>query len=146
MDCSPPGSAVHGIFQARVLEWDAIAFSIGLWDISHSLTFFKLRLLIHFFLYIKGYLVSPSPMIHIFHRYDQWFQQFQPPHNKQMIKPLSPTPSSTLELQISLSSCFLDIFPRRSQRLLEMSRFTLTSVNSNTIHSAAQGKRPRSHA
>ena len=28
MDCSPPGSSVHGIFQARVLEWDAIAFSI----------------------------------------------------------------------------------------------------------------------
>ena len=28
MDCSPPGSSVHGIFQARVLEWGAIAFSI----------------------------------------------------------------------------------------------------------------------
>ena len=27
MDCSPPGSSVHGIFQARVLEWSAIAFS-----------------------------------------------------------------------------------------------------------------------
>ena len=27
MDCSPPGSSIHGIFQARVLEWDAIAFS-----------------------------------------------------------------------------------------------------------------------
>ena len=27
MDCSPPGSTVHGIFQARVLEWGAIAFS-----------------------------------------------------------------------------------------------------------------------
>jgi len=27
MDCSPPGSSVHGIFQARVLEWRAIAFS-----------------------------------------------------------------------------------------------------------------------
>ena len=27
MDCSPPGSLVHGIFQARVLEWGAIAFS-----------------------------------------------------------------------------------------------------------------------
>ena len=26
MDCSPPGSSVHGIFQARVLEWGAIAF------------------------------------------------------------------------------------------------------------------------
>ena len=26
MDCSPPGSSVHGIFQAGVLEWGAIAF------------------------------------------------------------------------------------------------------------------------
>ena len=26
-DCSPPGPSVHGIFQARVLEWGAIAFS-----------------------------------------------------------------------------------------------------------------------
>ena len=31
MDCSPPGSSVHGIFQARVLEWGAIAFSKGAW-------------------------------------------------------------------------------------------------------------------
>ena len=28
MDCSPPGSSAHGIFQARVLEWGAIAFSV----------------------------------------------------------------------------------------------------------------------
>ena len=27
MDCSPPGSSVHGIFQARVLEWGASTFS-----------------------------------------------------------------------------------------------------------------------
>ena len=27
MDCSPPGSSFHGIFQASVLEWGAIAFS-----------------------------------------------------------------------------------------------------------------------
>ena len=27
MDCSLPGSSTHGIFQARVLEWGAIAFS-----------------------------------------------------------------------------------------------------------------------
>ena len=27
MDCSPPGSSIHGICQARVLEWGAIAFS-----------------------------------------------------------------------------------------------------------------------
>jgi len=32
MDCSLPGSSVHGIFHARVLEWDAIAFS----DLSFS--------------------------------------------------------------------------------------------------------------
>ena len=28
MDCSPPGPSVHGIFQARALEWGAIAFSM----------------------------------------------------------------------------------------------------------------------
>ena len=29
MDCSPPGSSIHGILQARVLEWVAICFSRG---------------------------------------------------------------------------------------------------------------------
>ena len=29
MDCSPPGSSVHGIFQARILEWVAISYSRG---------------------------------------------------------------------------------------------------------------------
>ena len=29
MDCSLPGSSIHEIFQARVLEWGAIAFSGG---------------------------------------------------------------------------------------------------------------------
>ena len=29
MDCSPLGSSIHGIFQTRVLEWGAIAFSQG---------------------------------------------------------------------------------------------------------------------
>ena len=28
VDCSLPGSSIHGIFQARVLEWGAIAFSV----------------------------------------------------------------------------------------------------------------------
>ena len=27
LDCSPPGSSVHGILQARILEWVAISFS-----------------------------------------------------------------------------------------------------------------------
>ena len=34
MDCSPPGSSVHGTFQARVLEWVAIAFSWMRWTIN----------------------------------------------------------------------------------------------------------------
>jgi len=29
VDCSLPGSSIHGIFQARVLEWVAIAFSVA---------------------------------------------------------------------------------------------------------------------
>ena len=29
MDCSPPGSSIHGIFQARVLEWGAVASAVG---------------------------------------------------------------------------------------------------------------------
>ena len=35
MDCSPPGSSIHGIFQARVLEWGAIAFSATTPTASH---------------------------------------------------------------------------------------------------------------
>ena len=37
MDCSLPGSSVHGIFQARVLGWGAIAFSEE--DINHTKIF-----------------------------------------------------------------------------------------------------------
>ena len=29
VDCSPPGSSVHGILQARILEWVVISFSRG---------------------------------------------------------------------------------------------------------------------
>ena len=38
MDCSPPGSSTHGIFQAKVLEWGAIAFSkIGIHSIAQKI-------------------------------------------------------------------------------------------------------------
>ena len=43
MDCSPPGSSVHGIFQARVLEWGAIAFSVS--SLSHTANFYWLSML-----------------------------------------------------------------------------------------------------
>ena len=39
MDCSLPGSAIHGIFQARVLEWAAIALTISTTNIlKHNQT------------------------------------------------------------------------------------------------------------
>ena len=45
MDCSPPDSSIHGIFQARVLEWGAIAFSgIVLYYILKAFIFFLLFL------------------------------------------------------------------------------------------------------
>ena len=46
MDCSLPGSFVHGIFQARVLEWVAIAFSLESWNCLKSL-------LLHLFIKIQ---------------------------------------------------------------------------------------------
>ena len=36
MVCSLPGSSIHGIFQARALEWGAIAFSNGLYSSYNS--------------------------------------------------------------------------------------------------------------
>ena len=43
MDCSLPGSSVHGIFQARVLEWVAIAFSFVLFKSLQILTGLELE-------------------------------------------------------------------------------------------------------
>ena len=45
MDCSLPGSSIHGIFQARVLEWGAIAFSAWSLVISISLVYFPTYLI-----------------------------------------------------------------------------------------------------
>ena len=38
MDCSPPGSSAHGVFQARIVKWVAIPFSKGFsWPRDHTL-------------------------------------------------------------------------------------------------------------
>ena len=49
MNCSPPGSLVHGIFQARVLEWVAIAFSKEHLQM-HRISLLKFPHLIHLLL------------------------------------------------------------------------------------------------
>ena len=46
MDCSPPGSSIHGIFQARVLEWGAIAFSHW-WATCCQIAFKRIEQSIH---------------------------------------------------------------------------------------------------
>ena len=53
MDCSLLGSSVHGIFQARVLEWVAIAFSIGVSILKFG-SYFKILLMwINFKVFIE---------------------------------------------------------------------------------------------
>jgi hypothetical protein len=64
MDCSPPGSSVHGIFQARVLEWGAIAFSIS--ELRYSLNINILTInppvfLPHLLSHFQRYLVPQIP-------------------------------------------------------------------------------------
>ena len=44
VDCSLPGSSVHWIFQARVLEWGATAFSAALMLVFHNYKFLNQRL------------------------------------------------------------------------------------------------------
>ena len=47
MHCSLPGSSIHGVFQARVLEWDAIAFSVLLQQKAQLYNPFKLYFSYH---------------------------------------------------------------------------------------------------
>jgi len=73
MDCSLPGPSVHGIFQARVLQWGAIAFSVALtrwtfFDKLMSLLFKMLSRLVITFLprskhLLISWLLSPSVVI-----------------------------------------------------------------------------------
>ena len=62
MDCSLPGFSIHGIFQARVLEWGAIAFKIYLkkkktWlNPPHSGTFVKSPFCFDFFITPQNFL------------------------------------------------------------------------------------------
>ena len=58
MDCSLPGSSVHGIFQARVLEWVAIAF-------SNSLVYYYLNN-VRLFIFLEIYLFVFMEIIYVY--------------------------------------------------------------------------------
>ena len=67
MGCSLPGSSVHGIFQARVLEWGAIAFSnINLYiSVYLNLSIHPSIVSIHLIYYVSSiYLLSTYPFIY----------------------------------------------------------------------------------
>ena len=53
MDCSPPGSSVHGLFQARILEWGAISFPMSVFFKCTWITF--LKTLFHFLFNTIGF-------------------------------------------------------------------------------------------
>ena len=58
MDCSLPGSSIHGILQARVLEWGAIAFSEGLLATTKSqdkVSAFRGTIALHAYTYILNF-------------------------------------------------------------------------------------------
>ena len=65
MDCSLPGFSIHGIFQARVLEWGAIAFSEGVLGVHyyhHHYYYFNGSLVGHRVLGWWLYYLSPLKM------------------------------------------------------------------------------------
>ena len=69
MDCSLPGSSVHGIFQARVLEWGAIAFS------REPEAFVKISKLHHLLQLARGPLCQRSPLNAGKVRFKKWISK-----------------------------------------------------------------------
>ena len=47
MDCSPPGSSVHGVLQARILEWVAISLSRGSSQLDPRIELLNCRQILH---------------------------------------------------------------------------------------------------
>ena len=71
MDCSPPGSSVHGIFQVRILKWVAISFSRGsswprYWTLRYRWILYcssiRMRDSVQFSLVAKSCLILCDPM------------------------------------------------------------------------------------
>ena len=61
MDCSLPGSSIHGIFQARVLEWVAIAFSTCRYELNTFFLLVSLERLLTFLSFVSSSLCICDP-------------------------------------------------------------------------------------
>ena len=106
-DCSLPGSSLHGIFQARVLEWRAIAFSLGDQDFFLSLQIFmgkidntSVQSLSRVQLFVTPWTACSTPGLPVHHQYPEstqthvyWVDDaIQPSHPLSSLSP-SPNPS-----------------------------------------------------
>ena len=65
MDCSPPGSSVHGIFQARVLEWGAIVLYISSFISVFLGSTYKQYHMIFIFVWLTSLSMKISRSIHV---------------------------------------------------------------------------------
>ena len=72
MDCSLPGSSIHGIFQAKILEWGAIAFSVDhhkLWKILK-----EMGIPDHLTCLLRNLYASQEATVRTGHGTSNWFQ------------------------------------------------------------------------
>ena len=72
MDCSLPGSSIHGIFQAKILEWGAIAFSVDhhkLWKILK-----EMGIPDHLTCLLRNLYASQEATVRTGHGTTNWFQ------------------------------------------------------------------------
>ena len=78
MDCSLPGSCVHAVFQARVLEWVAIAFSLA----AAAVAKFTMVYILYYTIYITLYYISYFTVLyHTIPDYSTlWQMLFCPPN------------------------------------------------------------------
>ena len=65
MDCSLPGSSIHGIVQARVLEWGAIAFS-DIYTHTYIYTYIYIYIHIPTYIHLYTYICINTYSIHIY--------------------------------------------------------------------------------
>ena len=95
MDCSPPGSSIHGIFQTRVLEWVAIAF-LGYYNSMRGL-----RSVAQSCLTLCDPMNCSTPGLPVHHQLPKFTQThvhrvsdaIQPSHPLSSPSPLAPNPS-----------------------------------------------------
>ena len=110
MDCSLPGSSVHGIFQTRVLEWGAIAFSAGeCYSCVSNCLVFQIRSVAQSCPTLCDPMNRSTPGLPVHHQLPEFTQThvhrvsdtIQPSHPLSSPSPLAPNPSQHQSFPVS---------------------------------------------